>query len=153
MKRFVVVLLVLVAASGAFAATPTFTIGEFRDAFQGFANGAAGALPLESSVGLNWSDAQIGQFPHFGIGVTAGAATIPFGAINSAISAFSGSIPSSLGFLSNVGIPFPAYTIDARIGGFVLPFDIGFKFGFLPANSLSSLGFSVDYLLVGADFR
>jgi hypothetical protein len=151
MKRFVVVLLVLIAASSAFGAA--FTFSQFQNAFQGFANGAASALPLESSVGLNWSDAQIGQFPHFGIGVTVGAATIPFGAINSAISAFSGSIPSSLSFLSNVGIPFPAYTIDARIGGFVLPFDIGLKFGYLPPNAISALAFSADYLMVGADIR
>jgi hypothetical protein len=157
MKRFVVVLLVLLTANGVFAGPPpTYQFSQFQSAFQDFANGAAGALPLEASVGLNWSDAYIGQFPHFGIGVTAGAATIPFAAVKSAINTFGGSIPSSVSFISNIGIPVPAYTLDARIGGFILPFDIGFKFGYLPAGELSSLGingFSADYLMVGADIR
>jgi hypothetical protein len=151
MKRFAIVLVALLAASAAFGGTFTFT--QFQNAFQGFANGAASALPLESSVGLNWSDAYIGQFPHFGIGVTAGAATIPFAAINGVINTFGGSIPSNVSFLSSVGIPFPAYTVDARIGGFILPFDIGVKVGYLPSGSLSGVGFSVDYLMVGADVR
>lgn len=150
MKRFAVVFVILlVVATGAFA----FTFTQFQSAFQGFANGAASSLPLESSVGLNWSDAYVGQFPHFGIGLTAGAATIPFSAINGVINTFGGSIPSNVSFLSNIGIPFPAYTVDARIGGFILPFDIGVKLGYLPSGSLSGVGFSVDYLMVGADVR
>ena len=52
-----------------------------RAIFQTFATAAASSLPLETSVGLNWSDAYIGQFPHFGIGLTVGAATIPFSAV------------------------------------------------------------------------
>jgi hypothetical protein len=150
MKRFVVILVVLFAASGAFATS--FSFIQFQSAFQDFANGAASALPLESSVGLNWSDAYIGQFPHLGIGVTAGAATIPYSAVNKAVSAFQGSLPSNLSFLSSIGIPLPAYTIDVRIGGFILPFDIGLKFGYLPPNFFSS-SFSADYLLVGGDIR
>jgi len=158
MKRFVVVLLILLAASGVFAQSYSFS--QFQTAFQDFATGTASALPLDSSVGLNWSDAYIGQLldmpPHFGIGVTAGAATIPFSAVNKTITAFGGSLPSELSFLSSWGIPLPAYTIDVRIGGFVLPFDIGLKFGYLPSNSLSNFGinaFSADYLLAGADVR
>lgn len=157
MKRtFVIAVFVLaVAASGAFASG--FTFSQFQSTFQTFATDVTGALPLESSVGLNWSDAYVGQFlgvpPHFGVGVTVGAATIPFAALKSAITSFGGTMPS---FLSGSGLPFPAYTIDARIGGFVLPFDIGLKFGYLPPNSLSSIGISnytADYLVLGADFR
>jgi len=158
MKRLLIVLVVLmVVAAGAFA---QYTFSQFQSAFQSFANGVASALPLEASVGLNWSDAYIGQLidapPHFGIGVTAGAATIPYKAIESAITTFGGSIPSNLSFLTSVGIPLPAYSVDVRIGGFILPFDIGLKFGYLPAGSLSSFGissFSADYLMVGGDVR
>ena len=85
-----------------------------------------------------------------------GAATIPYKAVKSAINTFGGTIPSSVSFLSSLGIPVPAYTIDARIGGFILPFDIGFKFGYLPSGGLSSFGisgFSADYLMVGGDIR
>jgi len=157
MKRLLIVLVVLmVVAAGAFA----YTFGEFQAAFQSFADGVASALPLEASVGLNWSDAYIGQLidapPHFGIGVTGGAATIPYKAIESAITTFGGSIPSTLSFLTSFGIPLPSYSVDVRIGGFILPFDIGVKFGYLPSGSLSNVGinsFSADYLMVGGDVR
>ncbi len=153
MKRLFVLAVLLLPAAGAFA----FSFSQFQGAFQGFASDVAGSLPLESSVGLNWSDAYVGQLldapPHFGVGVTVGAATIPFAAIKSAVNAFGGSMPS---FLSSSGLPFPAYTVDARIGGFVLPFDIGLKFGYLPPDALSSVGirnYTADYLVVGGDLR
>ena len=149
MKRLIVVLMILFVASGAFA---QYQFSDFQNAFHDFAGGVASALPLDSSVGLNWSDAYIGQLPHFGIGVTAGAATIPYSAVNKAIHAFGGVLPSNLSFLSSIGIPLPAYTVDVRIGGFILPFDIGLKFGYLPPNAFSS-SFSADYLLVGGDIR
>lgn len=152
MKRLLVVLMILFLATGAFAAPPTYTFDVFKSAFQDFAHGVASALPLDSSVGLNWSDAYIGQFPHFGIGVTVGAATIPFSVVNKTMTDLNLAVPSNLGFLSSVGIPLPAYSIDLRIGGFILPFDIGLKFGYLPPNVFSG-NFSADYLLVGGDIR
>lgn len=150
MKRLLVVVMILFAATGAFA--QTFSFSQFQTAFQDFASGVASALPLDSSVGLNWSDAYIGQFPHFGLGATVGAATIPFSVVNKTITELGGTIPSNLGFLSTYGVPLPAYSIDLRIGGFVLPFDIGLKFGYLPSNVFSG-NFSADYLLWGGDFR
>ncbi len=62
-KLLIMAALVLFVASGAFAQTYSFST--FQSVFQSFASGAASALPLETSVGLNWSDAYIGQFPHF----------------------------------------------------------------------------------------
>jgi len=160
MKRSVVVLLaaslIVFAAVGASA----FSFSQFQTAGSDFAGGVASALPLESSVGLNWSDAWIGQLldvpPHFGIGVTVGAAAMPYSAIQGALSTFGVSLPSGANFMSTYGVPLPAYTVDVRIGGFVLPFDIGLKFGYLPPGALSSLGFSgfsADYLNVGGDIR
>jgi hypothetical protein len=154
MKRFLIVLaLVMVVVSGAFAQTQNFSV--FQSDMQSFANGAASALPLESSVGLNWSDAYIGQFPHFGIGLSVGAATLPYSAIKSAVNDFApGGLPSNMSFLQTLGIPVPGYTVDFRIGGFVLPFDIGLKFGYIPPNAFSSYnGANIDYLLLGADVR
>ena len=57
MKRFLViaVVLLMIAATGAFA--QSYNFNQFQTAFQDFAGGMAGALPLDSSVGLNWSDA------------------------------------------------------------------------------------------------
>ncbi len=153
MKRGFGILVLLLPAMGAFA----LSFSQFQGAFQGFAADVASTLPLESSIGLNWSDAYVGQFlgvpPHFGVGVTVGAAVIPMAAIQGAITSVGGTMPS---FISGSGLPFPAYTIDARIGGFVLPFDIGLKFGYLPPNELSTFGitkYKADYLILGADFR
>ncbi len=151
MKRLLIALMILFIATGAFAA-PTYTFDEFQSAFQDFAHGVASALPLDSSVGLNWSDAYIGQLPHFGLGATIGAATIPYSVVNKTINDLNGTVPSNLGFLSSVGVPLPAYSIDLRIGGFILPFDIGLKFGYLPSNVFSG-SFSADYLLWGGDVR
>ncbi|MGA2615390.1 MAG: hypothetical protein ABSG38_18280 [Spirochaetia bacterium] len=162
MKNFLLcVAFIVLVASGVFA--QNFSFRQFQDAFQTVANVAASALPLESSVGLNWSDAYIGQFPHFGIGETLGVATIPYSAIENAVTTFGGtpsSNPSFLErFLRTVGIPVPGYTFDVRIGGFFLPFDIGFKFGYLPSSAFPPSnpeyprGYSIDYLLVGGDVR
>ncbi len=145
--------LLIIATAGAFAQT-NYQFTQFQKAFQDFASGTASALPLETSVGLNWSDYYIGNFPHFGIGATVGFASIPYSAVDSAMKAFNVSLPSNLEFLKTLGAPVPAYTIDVRIGGFVLPFDIGLKFGYLPPNAFSSGGgVSADYLTIGGDFR
>ncbi|HVP18984.1 MAG TPA: hypothetical protein VMU36_08300 [Spirochaetia bacterium] len=153
MKKLLIVLILALVAGALFAQTiPNFAA--FQGAIQNFANGAASALPLESSVGLNWSDAYIGQFPHLGIGLTVGAATIPYSAMQNTISTFGGTIPSNLSFLSKIGIPVPAYTLEVRIGGFILPFDVGLKFGYLPPNAFSAFSnVSVDYLVLGGDVR
>lgn len=150
MKRLLVVVMMLFLATGAFA--QAFTFNQFQSAFQDFASGVASALPLDSSVGLNWSDAYIGQLPHFGLGATVGASFIPFSVVNKTITELGGTVPSNLGFLSSVGVPLPAYSIDLRIGGFILPFDIGLKFGYLPPNVFSG-SFKADYLLAGGDIR
>jgi hypothetical protein len=153
-KLLIIAALVVLVASGAFAQTYSFST--FQSVFQSFASGSASALPLETSVGLNWSDAYIGQFPHFGIGLSVGAATLPYSAISSAIQNFApgGTLPSNLSFLQSLGIPVPSYTIDVRIGGFVLPFDIGLRFGYVPPKALSAFSStSIDYLLIGGDVR
>jgi hypothetical protein len=155
MKRLLVVLCVLVvAASGAFA---QFSFSEFQTDFQAFAGEIANALPFNASIGNNWSDAYIGQLigmpPHFGAGVTAGATTIPISAVTNLMAALGVTLPSDLSWTQNVGFPVPAATAEARIGGFLLPFDLGLKVGYIDPTWLGSLPFTVDYLLVGGDVR
>jgi len=113
------------------------------------------SLPFNSTMGLNWSDAYIGQFlafpPNFGIGLTFGFTNISIGPINELINTFS---DTPLPF--DAFLPLPGYTLEGRIGGFVLPFDIGFKIGTLPDTIplLEALtGAKLNYLLVGGDFR
>ncbi len=155
MKRTVLVLVVLaVVATGAFA---QFSFTQFKADFQTFAGEIANALPFNASIGNNWSDAYIGQLlavpPHFGVGVTAGATTIPWSAVENLATALSVTLPSQVMALKPYGFPVPAYTVDGRIGGFLLPFDIGVKVGYLPPDALAGLPFTADYLLVGGDVR
>ena len=140
----------LLAASPVFSQEPP-DIENLKNAVNSFTNEMARAMPFNSTIGLNWSDAYIGQFlsvpPHFGIGLTVGATTMKMSAINGLLELFDADIPGSF----SMGFPLPAYTVDARIGGFILPFDIGIKFGYL--GSIDLYDSEIDYMLVGGDIR
>ncbi|GBU29660.1 hypothetical protein R84B8_03233 [Treponema sp. R8-4-B8] len=146
-------------------AMPVFSevgLGDLKEKVNDFTDALAQSLPFNSARGLNWSDAYIGQLfalpPHFGIGVNAGFTTMNFGSLNGLLNMFHVPLPEKV----NIGgFSLPGYTIDARIGGFILPFDIGVKFGYLHftpdfINGLLKTDipdFTMDYLLVGADIR
>jgi len=117
----------------------------------GFAEDMSKALPFNSTIGLNWSDAHIGGFPHFGIGLSTGMTTMKKTSINSMIGLF-GMTPINLPLLSK-NIPLPAYSVDARIGLPVIPVDFGVKFGYLPQSLLESFGIGIKNMLIGADVR
>jgi len=147
-------------------AVPVFSDIPGLDDLQGkvdeFTSALANSLPFNSTMGLNWSDAYIGQLfalpPHFGVGFTAGFTTMDFGSLNELLNMF------GVHELDNIdvgGFTLPGYTIDARIGGFILPFDIGVKFGYLKLNPEFVNGllktdipdFSMNNLIIGADLR
>lgn len=172
MKRFLLVFMILMFTAGglAFGQLDVTQLDTYQDAFDQFALGVANVLPMASTVGLQWSDAYIGQFPHLGFGVSAGFASIPLNTIVDSLSLLEGLTGVSatdifaqepFATMSNygLGLPFPAATADLRIGGFGLPFDIGLKFGMLPAFARDEIQRAVpeiqqlDYLLWGADIR
>jgi len=145
-------------------AMPAFSqsLSSLQSTVDDFSGALAKSLAFNSTMGLNWSDAHIGKLlgvpPHFGIGLTSGFTTMNFGSMNSLLNMFNVSLPAN----ANIGgFALPGYALEARIGGFFLPFDIGVKFGYLKLNSdiLNGLlqanipDFSMDYLLVGADIR
>ena len=155
MKRldFLLILVLLVSVTSIAAQTP---YDDFADGFEGFAEALASELPFNTAIGLNWADAYIGQFPHFGIGLTVGITLIPFTTFNKALVPMGVDLEAQLGSeLGGLGFPLPAAVLDARIGGFVLPFDIGFKIGYLPTEAKVFLppNMDLDYLLVGGDIR
>ncbi|MDR2786292.1 MAG: hypothetical protein LBB83_10305 [Treponema sp.] len=117
-----------------------------------FTNSIAEALPLNSTLGLNWSDAYIGKLigtpPHFGVGLSAGFTTIKAEAFHEMLDYFGVSIPAGL----DTFIPMPAYTGEVRLGGVGIPFDLGFKAGCLPPVELSK-GTEFSYFLIGGDLR
>jgi hypothetical protein len=129
-------------------------VTEYEDGFQAFAEEIAASLPFNATLGLSWSDAYIGQFPHFGVGLTVGATSIPFDIMEPVFNMLPGySLPSNLDFIEQWGAPLPAWSLDARLGGFILPFDVGVKFGFLPDEAKVLMPFEMDYMLVGGDVR
>jgi hypothetical protein len=152
MKRaLVIAALILLLAGGAWAQVD---YDKIQAGFESFADSVADSLPIAASIGLNWSPAYIGQFPHFGVGISAGGMFLPYESLEPIVEALGvgSSIPPAL---KTYGLPFPTIAAGARLGGFGLPFDLGFKFGMIPeaAKDLFSDNVTADYLLIGGDVR
>jgi hypothetical protein len=107
-----------------------------------------------SALGLNWSDAYIGQLiglpPHFGIGASVGFTAISLSKLESIYNQFDEEGIDSLDMPTNF-LPLPTVAAEIRLGGFFLPFDIGIKALPLPEMDLGEA--RLKYLMVGGDFR
>jgi hypothetical protein len=153
MKKMLLVVALLAALTGA-AWAQTIDLDLYQDSFQTFADGVANSLPVSASIGLNWSQAYIGQFPHFGVGLSVGGVFLPYETIEPVVVALGAGtqIPQEL---KTYGVPFPTIAAGMRLGGFGLPFDMGIKFGMIPAQAkeLFSQDVTADYFLIGGDVR
>lgn len=119
-------------------------------------------LPVIPNVSLQqgvWPDAYIGKVfpgfpPHLGGGVTAGFANVKMTALNAAIKEMEDALSVKFPTLRET-LLFPTITIDAKVGGLFLPFDIGLSIMKIPNLSLSKLGapVTVDFFTVGGSFR
>jgi len=157
------VMFLILTAAPLFSDVPQVNLKSLQKTVDDFSSSLSRSLPFNSTMGLNWSDAYIGQLialpPHFGIGVSSGFTTMDFGSISNVLNMFDTKFPLDF----DAGFPLPGYTVEARVGGFIIPFDIGVKFGKLNFNPdfLEGLGigkpealdFSMNYTLFGADFR
>jgi hypothetical protein len=149
MKRFVLILMMSLAAAGLWAQD----LAKFQSGFETFATDMAATLSYNATIGNNWSDAYIGKFPHFGVGVSTGVTTVPFGSLDKLFESMGDGVPAALG---SMGLPIPAAAVSAKLGGLFLPFDIGVKAMVLPASvteSLSSADIAADYKLLGGNVR
>ena len=149
------VLAVLLIAGVIFSANAQVPadLKDLQEGVMDFSDNLAKALPFNASLGLNWSDAYIGKVfpsipPHFGIGGSFGFTTLKLPMIKTLAGYFGYKLPFDMGRM-----PLPAYTGEGRLGGFFLPFDIGFKFGYLPPIGLWGTNMNMKYLLTGADLR
>jgi len=137
-------------------AAPVFAIdvNDLQKNVASFAEDMSKSLPFYSTIGLNWSDANIGSFPHFGIGLSTGLTTMDNKSINKMMTSFGIPEIKKLPLIGNSRFPLPAYTIDARIGLPVIPVDFGFKFGYLfPKWGKSLIDIEIRNMLIGADVR
>jgi len=164
---FVGMVILMLAVSPVFS--QGFDISKMVGAIEGLSDTMASALPFYSTIGLNWSDAYIGQLlafpPHFGFGATIGITTM-----GKNLSAFDGilglfgdgfSLDDSLsGVLPfTMGAPLPAVLMEARVGGIIANFDVGVKYMGLSAFGLDGMvesvlpGVTFEYEMIGADIR
>jgi len=150
---FLSTMMFLLAVGSVFSAD----LDKLQENVGAFAEQMAKSLPFNSTMGLNWSSAYIGKVfpsipPHFGVGATFGLTFLDVGDMNKMLGMFgSGNDIGGLG----LGLPLPGYTVEGRVGGIILPFDVGFKIGALPEAIplLNALGIGLEYMLVGGDIR
>jgi len=141
--------LILGALSLAFVpAVGAANIQNLTDGLTTFVDKATGSLPFASAAGLDWSDSYIGSIvgvpPHFGLGIVAGGTTIPGKTVKPLIDALGG--PSLSGDLF-----IPLAAVNGRIGGFMLPFDVGLKVSIVPTLTLDK--YEITYQNYGFDVR
>lgn len=150
MKRVLLIsMIVLMAAAGAWGQD----LSTFQSGFTTFSADMASTLSYNATVGNNWSDAYIGGFPHFGVGLAVGMTAVPASSIESFFAAMDVTMPDSL---KTFGLPVPATALSAKLGGLILPFDVGLKAMVLPssvASVLSASGVTADYSLIGGNVR
>lgn len=145
-KQLALALGVFTLASAASAQT---NISDLTDGLTTFVEDATGSLPFAATAGMDWSDAYIGNIvavpPHFGVGVVLGTTTLPGQAVKPLIEALGGELTTS-------DVPLPMAAVNARIGGVLLPFDVGLRVGIVPSG-LSFGDYTVTYQNFGLDAR
>jgi hypothetical protein len=156
------VILFLIAVSPVFSLNTLDSLITITD---GFIDDLARSLPFYSTIGLNWSDAYIGKSPSglgFGFGVTAGFTTINFTSINNMLKMFNVNIPvNNVSSFQKMGLPFPGYTGEFRIGGIGIPLDFGIKYSYISPNIFDAFmdnfsnepSFNLNHMLIGGDVR
>ncbi|MBN2511211.1 MAG: hypothetical protein JXB03_13105 [Spirochaetales bacterium] len=153
MKKILLFVCILIFTVTAFGQSIDFS--DLQSTFDDFATDIAPTIPTLANVGLQWSDAWIGNIPHFGVGATIGTAFVPVETFEDVFTAM-GQDSGVLGDFPSVGIPLPAVSVEGRIGGFILPFDVGIKGGFIPGALTDLSGDaieSLEYQMFGFDVR
>lgn len=154
MKRsLVVAAFILAVTAGGAQTASTSVLDTFKTVFSDFATPMAGGITIDSTAGNNWSDAWIGSFPHFGVGITSGFAFIAADKAEALFESLGEDFPSQL---KGIGIPLPTLVGTLKVGIPFLPMDIGIKGGYLPVTSLKQyIGetSSVNYTNIGVQLR
>ncbi len=153
-KKIIAIGLVLLLALSAFGnITPADKVSQGLEDFSIQLFDVIPNVALQQGV---WPEAWIGNIfpsapPHFGLGLSFGAAELPIEGLNKALSQFN-EVSGGASFPSlGDSLAFPTFTADARVGGVFLPFDIGMSFMRLPNMKFDNVTF--DYLAQISSFK
>jgi len=145
-KRLCLILAFMLIFSLAFS--QSVNLDDFKGGLHAFLEDINLSLPDSTLSGVTWSDAYIGQFigvpPHFGVGLATGVSRFRVAGLAKTLDLVGSELPMN-------ELIFPTIALEGRLGGFILPFDIGLRFGFLPEVQIKDIG--LKYLHYGADIR
>lgn len=121
-----------------------------------FCDDLCDTIPNTQTLQNVWANSWIGMLipnVHFGLGVNAGIAMLDIESLKSVADALSidvSDLPDKM--------VFPTATLDARIGGIVLPFDVGFTISSIDSSKIGALDDAIDpcafeYFSIGGDIR
>ena len=163
MKRIISVLIILTLAAGiCFAQSVEDSLvakaraeadAKLTPVLNSFTGTIADYIPDTAAQQNIWADAYIGKIfpsipPHFGAGFSFGGALIESDFIAETFKMLGSPVDVTNIFL-------PTVTVDARVGGLFLPFDIGIHAMKLDPVELNAgvLGFKAGFMTYGADLR
>ncbi len=70
MKKILAITLILAfAATTAYSQTTQITLTDLEKAFEDMGDDLSSSVASSATTGLVWSDAYVGNFPHFGVGL------------------------------------------------------------------------------------
>lgn len=154
MKKFICIMLVIAVCFTSVFAFDLTSVDDVKEMAGNYAQKIVAAIPAEISSDNIWADAYIGQLlaipPHVAVGVNFGAGFIKDNALLSAIGDMTG-----FPWMSYLpGAPVPALSVNARVGGVILPFDVGVH-GIIAGISpeWGSFKGNININTWGADFR
>lgn len=121
-----------------------------------FCNDLCDTIPNTQTLQNVWAKSWIGMLipnAHFGMGVNAGAAMLNVESLKDVAEAMSidvSDLPDKF--------VFPTATLDARLGGIVLPFDLGFTISSIDSSKIGALDDAIEpcgfeYFSIGGDLR
>ena len=145
------------AVVGGFA--DSYDYQQVSDGFTTVAGGVAGGLVFNSTIGSIIADPYIGQLldfpPHLALGASVGFTTIPYESLRPLIDSLDVSLSEDLSGLRDIGLPLPGAAFTLRLGGVLVPMDVGFKALFIPNELKASFPpeVDVDYTQAGVDVR
>lgn len=147
-KILMAIIIVSISVTTAYSQVDV-TLTDLEAQFEDMGKAIGGAVASTSTAGLLWSDAYIGNFPHFGVGAFVGATVMPSKGFVDVLKVVdpAAALPSQI---VDMGVPIPAVGFEGRLGGFVLPFDIGLKYA---AINYTLDTVNLKYNLIGFDVR